>query len=171
MSTPGQSAAVDFTNPIDAAHALRIGRAWIELRRGAWAAALRDYLYGDDQPIEQGQMDALDLLARGDRTMRGLADRMRIDPSSATRAVQRLVADGLAERVSSPDDGRVVMVRITREGRTRHAEVAARRNHAMALILGEFTADERADLAGLLDRFVGALDHVCERLGEPDAER
>jgi DNA-binding MarR family transcriptional regulator len=156
--------AVDFTDPIDAGNGMRIGRAWIELRRGAWASSLRDYVYGDQDPLEQGQMDALDLLARRERTMRGLADRLRIDPSSATRAVQRLVGDGLAERFTSPDDGRVVMVRITRDGRARHADVASRRAHAMALILGEFDQEERADLAGLLERFVAALDEVCVRL-------
>lgn len=158
------STEVDFTDPIDVGNGVRIGRAWTELRRGAWTSSLRDYVYGDDDPLEQGQMDALDLLARDERTMRGMADRLRIDPSSATRAVQRLVIDGLAERFTSPDDGRVVMVRITRDGRARHADVAARRNYAMGLILAEFDAEERADLAGLLDRFVDALDAVCVRL-------
>ncbi|MFN3256014.1 MAG: MarR family winged helix-turn-helix transcriptional regulator [Ilumatobacter sp.] len=166
MSAPSdERATVDFSNPIDRENAIRVGRAWIELRRGAWTANLREYLYGDDDPLEQGQMDALDLLTRSDRTMRGLAARLRIDPSSATRAVQRLVDDGLAERFPSPDDGRVVMVRITKDGRTRHADVDARRSHTMALILSEFTPHERADLAVMLDRFVDALDHVCERLG------
>ena len=159
-------AAVDFTNPVDAENAIRIGRAWIELRRGAWTAGLRDYLFGADEPIERGQMDALDLLSRRDRTMRGLADRLRIDPSSATRAVQRLVADGLAERFRSEEDGRVVMVRISEEGRVRHGAVARRRNHAMALILSEFDADERSELADLMGRFVSALDRVCDHMGD-----
>lgn len=159
-----EATAVDFNNPIDREHAIRIGRAWIELRRGAWTQGLREYLYGKDDPLELGQMDALDLLVRGERTMKGLAERLRIDPSTATRAVQRLVAGGLAERFASPDDGRVVMVRVTEQGRDRHAEVDARRSYAMARILSEFSRDERADLAGLLDRFIEALDTVVERL-------
>lgn len=162
--------AVDFTDPIDAGNGVRIGRAWTELRRGAWTSSLREYVYGHNDPLEQGQMDALDLLARRERTMRGLADRLRIDPSSATRAVQRLVTDGLAERFTSPDDGRVVMVRITRDGRARHADVASRREYAMGLILGEFDPEERADLAGLLERFVTALDDVCLRLGRSSSD-
>ncbi|MGA9279134.1 MarR family transcriptional regulator, partial [Ilumatobacter sp.] len=80
---------VDFSDPVDEDHAVRIGRAWIELRRGAWTQQLRCYLFGNDGPLEPGQMDALDLLAREDRTMKQLAERLRIDPSSATRAVQR----------------------------------------------------------------------------------
>ncbi len=155
---------IDFNDPVDAEHAVRIGRAWIELRRGAWTQALRCYLVGDDEPLEPGQMDALDLLVRRDRTMKQLAERLRIDPSSATRAVQRLVADGLAQRLAAPDDGRVVMVRISERGRDRHAEVDARRAHAMALILGAFTREERAELAELLDRFVESLDGAVEQL-------
>ena len=96
--------------------------------------------------------------------MKHLAERLRIDPSSATRAVQRLVADGLAERYAADDDKRVVMVRISKEGRSRHAAVASRRSHVMALILSQFTLEERSDLAGLLERFVQALDDSAERL-------
>ncbi len=158
------STAVDFTNPVDAEHAIRIGRAWIELRRGAWTQHLRSYLFGDDDPLEPGQMDALDLLSRRDRTMKQLAERLRIDPSSATRAMQRLAADGLAERYDAPDDGRVVMVRISDEGRRRHTAVAERRTAAMATLLSEFDTDERAQLADLLDRFVVALDDSIDSL-------
>jgi DNA-binding MarR family transcriptional regulator len=158
------SEPIDFTDPIDVEHAIRIGRAWIEMRRGAWTQHLRDYLFGDDDPLEPGQMDALDLLSRDDRTMKQLAERLRIDPSSATRAVQRLVADGLAKRHAAADDRRIVLVRITKDGRQRHAAVSSRRSHVIALILSEFTLEERSDLAGLLDRFVQALDDSVGRL-------
>ena len=161
-----QSTAVDVADPIDRENALRIARAWIELRRGT--GTLRDYMFAGEDPLEIGQMDALDLLARRERTMKGLADRLHIDPSSATRVVQRLTNEGLTERFASADDGRVVMVRITAEGRRRHAVADARRSHAMALILGEFSAEERCDLAGLLGRFVDALDRVCDRMGRHD---
>jgi len=43
-------------------------------------------------------MDALDLLTRRERPMKELAARLRVEPSTATRAVQRLEHDGLAER-------------------------------------------------------------------------
>lgn len=163
-SPPLDRASFDFANPVDRDHARRIGRAWIELRRGAGAAALRDLFFGSEEPMEQGQMDALDLLTRRERTMKGLAARLRIDPSSATRAVQRIVKSGLAERFDSPDDGRVVMVRVTDEGRRRHADVAARRAEAMGRILGSFDPDERAHLADLMDRLTDAIDRVVAEL-------
>jgi DNA-binding MarR family transcriptional regulator len=158
--------AFDFNNPVDRDHARRIGNAWIELRRGAGSAQLRDYFFGHDDPLEQGQMDALDLLVRRDRTMKGLAERLHIDPSSATRAVQRIVKCGLAERYPSPDDGRVVMVHITEEGRRRHENVARRRAIALEQIVGSFDAEERATLADLMERLTDAIDDVVVRLDD-----
>lgn len=157
--------AVDFRNRADREHGRRIGRAWIELRRGASAASLRAYLFGAEEALEQGQMDALDLLARrDDRPMKELAARLRVEPSTATRAVQRLETAGLVERFTSPDDGRVVLVRITDEGRRRHDDVAARRATAMMRILSAFDPDERAQLADLLDRLIESIDDVVEQL-------
>ncbi|MDX2381152.1 MAG: MarR family transcriptional regulator [Acidimicrobiia bacterium] len=154
---------LDLSNPIDRDHAQRIGRAWLELRRGGAATALRDYMYGRGT-LEQGQIDALEYLVRRDRKMKGLADKLRIEPSSATRAVQRLVKDGLAERYASPEDGRVVMVRITEEGRRAQTEVAARRAFVMQRVLSAFRPGERAVLAELLDRFIVSVDDVVESL-------
>ncbi len=71
---------------------------------------------------------------------------------------------GGVERFPSPEDGRVVLVRVTDEGRRRHGEVAARRSTAMMRILSEFDRDERAQLADMLDRFVEALDEVVGQL-------
>ena len=171
-SPPTGTGAVDFRNRTDREHARRIGRAWIELRRGAAASALRSYLFGTEKALEQGQMDALDLLTRRDeRPMKELAARLRVEPSTATRAVQRLESDGLVERFTSPQDGRVVLVRITDEGRRRHDDVAARRSFAMMHILSEFDPNERAQLAELMDRLIASIDTVVERLDEaPDSE-
>jgi DNA-binding MarR family transcriptional regulator len=151
---------VDLAQPDQYQLAVRIGLAWIEIRRGAAMGALRDLLLGTgDDALEQGQMDTLDLLAdrRGWR-MGDLADALRVDPSSATRAVQRLVNDGLADRRASDDDGRVVLVFITDGGRRRHAEVAARRGDMMKHLLGAFEPHERPLLAELLERFVASVD-------------
>ena len=61
--------------------AVRIGLAWREMRRGASAAGLRDWLYGTDADgIEQGQMDSLDMLAsRPSWRMSELAEALRCD--------------------------------------------------------------------------------------------
>ncbi len=156
---------VDLTDPEQRRLAVRIGLAWIELRRGAAMSTLRDHLFGSgDDALEQGQMDTLDLFAQQPTwRMSELAEALRVDPSTATRAVQRLVRSGLATRGASDDDGRVVIVSITDAGVARHAEVAERRGRLMAHLMGMYTPDERVQLAGLLERFVGAIDGFVSR--------
>lgn len=140
--------------------ALRIGLAWRELRRGASAAALRDYLYGSGaEAIEMGQMDTLDLLADGKLwRMSELAEALRVEPSTATRAIQRLVNAGLAERRTDNVDGRVVKVEINDKGRAAHRAVAERRVEMMSFIVSKFRRQELRDLAEMLDRFIGSVD-------------
>jgi DNA-binding MarR family transcriptional regulator len=160
---------VDLSDPIEADNAFRIAMAWRELRRCATTPALRYQFFGSSHDaLEQGQMDTLDLLlVREGWRMCELAEALRVDPSTATRAVQRLVNDGLAERRQSTYDGRVVLVFPSAEGKRRHAAVARRRVKALCRILSVFDADERAQLAGLLGRFVDAFDGLA---GEPAAE-
>jgi DNA-binding MarR family transcriptional regulator len=96
--------------------------------------------------------------------MSELAEALRVDPSTATRAVHRLVRAGLADRGTGAADGRVVMVSATDDGRNRHAAIARRRRDSLARMLGEFNLDERRQLADLLDRLVAALDHLAADL-------
>jgi DNA-binding MarR family transcriptional regulator len=166
--------AVDLRDPVESDNAFRIALAWRELRRGGSAAALRDYFFGDaDDALDPGQMDTLDLLLarRGGWRMSELAEALRVDPSTATRAVQRLVNDGLAERRPSDEDGRVVMVHPSAEGKRRHAAVAKRRITAMSRLLAAFDADERAQLATLMGRLVDALDELVVELAAAGDER
>jgi DNA-binding MarR family transcriptional regulator len=67
--------------------------------------------------------DAYDVLVRlaraegGELRMSALAERVMAPPSTLTRRVDRLVADGLVERTRSPDDSRVMLVTLTDAGR------------------------------------------------------
>lgn len=139
-----------------------IAYAWRELRRGAVADQLRDKLFGEgDSALDPGQVDTLDLLVERDSWRMGdLAEALRVDPSTATRAIQRLEKLNLAERSALPSDGRVVTVSITAAGRERHAIIGARRLKAMSQILSRFSASELVTLEELLGRFVKAIDEV-----------
>lgn len=142
----------------------RVGYAWREIRRGATAGAVRDLMYGiGGSALEPGQMDALDviILEEGER-MGDLAERLRIDPSTATRAVQRLIKDGLAERAAGDTDGRVVTVVPTEKGRRIHAEVAQRRRDLIIDVIAKFPPEDRERLADTLEHFVTALDEVIK---------
>jgi len=135
-----------------------MGRAWRELRRGAATAVVRDQMFGTDaEAIEPGHMDVLDLL---DRTWRmgDLTAALRVDPSTITRTIQRMEADGLVVRTPATGDRRVVTVAITRAGRRIHSEVAQRRSDILEQILDPLDDDEREQLVDLLEQFIASLD-------------
>lgn len=140
---------------------VRVGAAWRELRRGAAASVLKDRLLAASGTHELGQLDALDVLGHhGELGMGDLAEALRVDASTATRAVDRLVELGLAERSADPADGRRVLVRATDKGERVHAELVERRLRMLRRMLQGFSDGERSQLAGLMERFVQALDEV-----------
>lgn len=151
-------------NDLDLELVGRVGRAWREIRRGATAGDLRDVIFGvGGSAIEPGQMDALDLLVTVESCCMGdLAEHLRIDPSTATRAVQRLIKDNLVERVKHSGDGRVVAIAATERGRRIHGEVAARRRDVILTVLEAFPEDERFLLAQILERFSTAVDETVK---------
>lgn len=159
---------VDFDDDEQVELAGRLGRSWRDMRRGAAMALLRDRLFGTDLgALEPGQVDTLELIVQQPEwRMSELADALRVDPSTATRAVQRMVALGLAERQTCRDDGRVVMVSATPAGREWHAQLLDKRRVLMGRLLGEFSPDERVVFASYLERFVGALDELVDELVE-----
>lgn len=159
MATP-RPTPIDFDDPAQREVAQRVGRAWRDIRRGASMSALVEYFFGTgDDALESGQMDTLDVLVQQDAWRMGdLAEALRVDPSTATRAVQRLERIGLAARCTNPKDKRVVMVSVTDDGRSRHAEAHARRLDALRAIMEAYDGKERLQLAAYLERFVMALD-------------
>lgn len=163
MATPRP---FDLDDPDDRDLAIRIGQAWREIRRGASMSALVEYFFGTGvDALESGQMDTLDVLVQSDGWRMGdLADALRVDPSTATRAVQRLERIGLATRRPSPSDKRVVIVEATEAGRTRHSKAHALRQNAMSSIMDSFAEEEREQLAVFFERFVQALDDFVARI-------
>jgi len=148
--------------------AVRIALAWRELRRGAATSGLRDFLYGrDEESIEQGQMDTLDVLAqRPTWKMSELADALHVEPSTATRAVERLVKAEMAERQTCVDDGRVVRVSITPQGQCIHETIVERRTELLTFILKSYSRTELPVFADMLERMVAAVDEfVAEHDG------
>ena len=101
------------------------------------------------------------LVQREGWRMSELAEALRVDPSTATRAVQGLLRTGLAERRPYRGDGRVVMVSATTTGCQRYDAIARCRRAFMERVLRSFSGDERLQLASLLERLVAAADDVA----------
>ena len=143
---------------------LRMGRAWREIRRGSAAGAVRDRVFGNDETaLDPGQVDTLDLLATRDFWRMGdLAEALHIDPSTATRAVQRLITTGLAEKVAQEGDGRVVHVALTEIGRKTAAYYTERRVETIRELLSNFTDSEQTAFLEFLERYIHNMSEMTQ---------
>lgn len=151
----------------DEATAERIAHAWRELRRGASGSVLRKHLLGPDgPPLEQAQLDALEILASRPSGMRmsEFAEALRVDPSTATRAVGRLERHGLAERSADEADKRIVTARATPTGTRMVTRVGHLRASGVQRLLEPFDENERERFAEYLERFVASIDQLVADL-------
>ena len=87
-----------------------------------------------------------------------LADAERVAQPSMTTLVSRLEQQGLVERRSDPQDGRAVVVALTRAGRAELERMTAARSELLARRLEALTPAEQAALAGALP----ALDRLVD---------
>ena len=81
-----------------------------------------------------------------------------------------LEADGLVERRSRPDDGRVTVLAATAAGRQVRRRIAEVQDRHMADVLDGWSAADRDQFTRLLERFVDDLRSVEYRPG-PDHRR
>ncbi len=114
------------------------------------------------------QCYALQILHReGELTSGELADRLGLDPSSATRAVDVLVRRKLVERVRPDDAGdrRRVHLRLTTAGIALTEQLVVAGDHFFGSVLAQFSATERRDLIKLLGKLssvLGATVGCCD---------
>ena len=135
----------------DLASRLRVGVARLARR-------LRQEGAGED--ATPSQLTALSTLYhRGPLTPGELATIERVKPPSMTRIVAALEERGLVTREPSPDDGRVVRIVVSDEGRRAHEEYQQRRDEWLHRRLADLTGEERAVLARaaeLMERLVAS---------------
>jgi len=167
MAAPVDSTVSD--NPIVVE---RIGLAWRQLRRGTSINVLRDQLFGTGtDALDPGQMDTLDLLVKRDQwRMSDLAEALHVEPSTATRAIRRLVQSGLAERTASEQDRRVVLVCATDAGRTRYDAVMNVRLKFFGDLIAQWTPDEADAIARALEKLVASIDIAVTNLQDELAD-
>ncbi len=100
------------------------------------------------------------LLARhGEISMSRLADVLGVSLSNATGLIDRLEERGLVDRVRVPDDRRVVLVRVSDQGRVQLAEVDLLREEVVRGLLGRLDAEQ-------LERLAASLHDVRDALAQ-----
>ena len=87
-----------------------------------------------------------------------LAASAGVAPPTATRMLDALVRDGLAERIPCSDDRRVVHIALTEAGREAVAEAAERVAAGRARVRDQLTPAEQEQAAALLRRLAGIVE-------------
>ncbi|WP_262286050.1 MarR family winged helix-turn-helix transcriptional regulator [Micromonospora sp. MA102] len=94
---------------------------------------------------------------------RDLAERGRLDPSTVSRAVAALVADGLVDRRADPQDRRASHLTITPAGRAAMTEAYDWYGGVISRALADWTPDEVAALSTALARLTRDLEVALTR--------
>jgi DNA-binding MarR family transcriptional regulator len=94
----------------------------------------------------------------GPLTPSRLAEIERIQRPTVTRLLATLEKDGLVERLSDPDDGRVCHVLVTKEGRALVKKLRSRKNAYLSKRLRRLDEDELETL----ERATAILERILE---------
>jgi len=97
-------------------------------------------------------------------TVKGLADRLGIQPSTTTRLVDRLVAKDLIERTPGVEDRREVLLSLSPTGRDVVDTAMDFRRRAVREILASLTPAERAAALESFAAFAAAGESLADPL-------
>ncbi|KLL96274.1 MarR family transcriptional regulator [Rhodococcus sp. IITR03] len=100
---------------------------------------------------------------RGPLSLAVVADELGVDPSNASRTVDKLIKLGLLDRRDAPEDRRKLALTLTPSGTDLVQTVTDHRRDAIAAVLKRLSASQRDDLAAAFDVFADAA-------GEPATE-
>ncbi len=115
----------------------------------------------NEQVLDTGDVDALEQIAvMGEGPMADLARGLRIDPSTATRAIDRLVAKGLVVRRRDGFDARRQLVALSPAGEAAQVESARRRTALAQRLVKRFDLADQDEIGRLWPRLASAIDEV-----------
>ena len=107
------------------------------------------------------QAATLEALEGGATRLGELAQRLGISPSTLTRNLARLEADGLVAREADPEDSRAARVKLTAAGSRSAARVAAQEIAFAGSILDRL-GPRRAEVLAALGELLGAVREATE---------
>lgn len=100
---------------------------------------------------------------RGQMNLSAVAESLRVHPSNASRACDRLVGDKLLERRDSTTDRRNLILELSPQGRALVDSVLETRRQAMREILARMSPEDRQQLTTVFTAFadaaVGSVGH------------
>lgn len=116
-----------------------------------------------DDVVSLPQLRVLVMVAsRGALNLSAVATGLRVHPSNATRAVDRLVGAGLLDRRDDPSDRRNLILALSPQGHGLVDRVMADRRTAIAEIVQRMPAEHRRALVPVLRSLAAACGEVSE---------
>lgn len=116
-----------------------------------------------EESLTLPQFRALVVLAsRGPLRLTHLAEHLAVNPSTAMRMAERLVASGMIDRAANPENRRESILTLTDAGRRVVDQATSRRREEIAAIVERMPKAHR-------DRLVEALEAFSTAGGEPPA--
>lgn len=117
------------------------------------------------RPVQLSNLMVIHAIARqseegGDVTVGAVAERLDIDPSTASRFVTHAIDAGFVSRRSSPVDARRAHLQLTEAGRRVKETSDEYRRRFIARLVDDWTDEEREQFARLLRRFTAAAADV-----------
>jgi DNA-binding MarR family transcriptional regulator len=97
-----------------------------------------------------------ELHSDGPLSQQALGARLRLQKSTVSRLVDELVRDGTVERRPNPADRRSVLITLSPTGRRKAERLREAQAELFARLLAGTSADDRRQLATLLDRLARA---------------
>jgi DNA-binding MarR family transcriptional regulator len=153
-STPRPASARHAGSILDASLLDTLDEVLVDVRRVLQRPGYRGRLLtAADTSLELGTLRALRAVERlGPEapSVGDVAEILVVDPSTASRTIDRCVAAGLLERAPSVRDRRRAQLSLTAEGRSVLARVTAARRELLAEVTAEWSDDDLSRLTTLL---------------------
>ncbi len=134
----------------------RLDSALLALRRFASPELARPRIVHAGADVELSTMLVVDAIARsapGEVSVRLVAGSLQVAPSTASRLVERAVQAGMVTGGTSEHDPRMRVLHLTREGRRLQRAARRHRTQRLAHATADWSRDDLAQFADLLDRF------------------
>jgi len=139
------------------------------LARSLKRGALHDFLLAQARvDADQAGVAVLYVLhlAKAGLRLTDLAERLSIDAPAVTRKVQQLERCGLVSRSQDQLDARALRVHLTAAGQRTICRYMAARRTWLASLVSNWTGQEQAEFARLLERFASDIHRQLVDLGE-----
>ncbi|MCC9311416.1 MarR family transcriptional regulator [Kitasatospora sp. RB6PN24] len=121
----------------------------------------------DSLTLPQFRMLVL-LHSRGAMSLSRLAEHLAVNPSTAMRMIDRLVASGMVARENSPQDKREVRIILTEDGIATVTDATERRRAEIARVIAKMPPRQRTGLINALRAFSEAGAEPAAPQRQPD---